>query len=86
MRGGDPALVVLGASGDSRAVSAHNTDLLSGVDLLRALRRLLSALATLAAALLLGEEGGDPGVVNEVYSASEGAEKNEVKEDAGYLD
>ena len=84
MRGGDPALVVLGASGDSRAVSAHNTDLLSGVDLLRALRRLLSALATLAAALLLGEEGGDPGVVNEVYSASEGAEENKVKEDAGY--
>lgn len=83
MRGRDPALVVLRARGDSRAVSADNANLLGGVDLLRALGRLLGALTTLAATLLLGEESGDPGVVDEVDSASESAEENEVEEDAG---
>ena len=84
MRGRDPALVVLRARGDSRAVSADNANLLGGVDLLRALGRLLGALTTLAAALLLGEESGDPGVVDEVDGSNEGAEEDEVKEDAGF--
>jgi hypothetical protein len=83
VRGWDPALVVLGASSDSRAISTHNSNLLRGVDLLGALRGLLRALTTLAAPLLLGKEGGDPGVVDEVDGASEGAEEDEVEEDAG---
>lgn len=81
VRGGDPALVVLCAGGDSRAVSADNSNLLSGIDLLGALGRLLGALSTLAATFLLGEEGGDPGVVDEEHSASEGAEEDKVEED-----
>lgn len=84
MRGGDPALVVLRAAGDSRAVSTNDSDLLSRIDLLGALRRLLSALATLAATLLLGEEGADPGVVDEVDGSSESTEEDKVKEDAGF--
>jgi hypothetical protein len=83
VRGRDPALVVLGARGDSRAIGTDNGDLLGGVDLLGALGRLLGALTTLAASLLLGEEGGDPGVVDEVDGSSEGAEEDEVEEDAG---
>lgn len=84
VRSGDPALVVLGARGDRRAIGTDNSDLLRGVDLLGALGRLLGALTTLAAALLLGEESGDPGVVDEVDGSNEGAEEDEVKEDAGF--
>ena len=82
MRSRDPALIVLRAGGDSRAISANNSDLLGGVDLLGALGGLLSTLTTLAAALLLGEEGGDPGVVDEVRDAAENGKDNEVQEDA----
>lgn len=82
VRSRDPALIVLRAASDSRAISTNNSDLLSGVDLLRSLRGLLGALATLAAALLLGEEGSDPGVVDEVDGTSESAKEDEVKEDA----
>lgn len=83
VRGGDPALVVLCAARDSRAVSANNGNLLRGVDFLGALGRLLGAFATLAATLLLGEEGGNPSVVDEVDSSSKGAEEDEVEEDTG---
>lgn len=84
MLGGDPARVVgLGAgSGNGGTVSANNGYLLGWVDLLGAAGRPLGALTTLAAALLLREEGGDPGVVNEEYSAAKNAEKNEIQEDA----
>lgn len=83
MRRRDPALVVrLCARCDSRAISANDGDLVSGVDLLGALGRLLRALAALAAALLLGEEGGDPGVVDEVEGSAKDAEEHEVEEDA----
>lgn len=82
MRGRDPALIVLGARGDSRAISTNDSDLLGGIDLLGALGRLLGALTTLAAALLLGEEGGDPGVVDEVHGSSESTEEDEVEENA----
>lgn len=84
MRGRDPALVVLGAGSYSRTISTDNGNLLGGVDLLGALGRLLGALATLAAALLLREEGGNPGVVDEVDGSSEGAEEDKVEEDAGH--
>lgn len=80
MRSRDPALIVLRAGGDSRAISANNSDLLGGIDLLGALGGLLSTLTTLAAALLLGEKGGDPGVVDEETGTSEGAEEDEVEE------
>jgi hypothetical protein len=83
VRRGDPALVVgLCAGGDSGAVGTNNSNLIGRVDLLGAERRLLRALATLAAALLLGEEGGDPGVVDEVGDSAEDAENNEVQENA----
>jgi hypothetical protein len=79
----NPALVIgLCAGGDSGAVGTNNSNLIGRVDLLGAERRLLRALATLAAALLLGEEGGDPGVVDEVGNSAEDAQNNEVQEDA----
>jgi hypothetical protein len=83
--GGNPALVEstsLGTSGDSRAISANNRDLVGRVDLLSSLRRFLSALAALAAPLLLREQSRDPGVVDEVAGAAEGGEEEEVEEDA----
>jgi hypothetical protein len=78
VRSRDPALIILCARGDSRAISANNSDLLGGIDLLGALGGLLSTLTTLAAALLLGEEGGNPGVINEETGTSEGTEEDEV--------
>jgi hypothetical protein len=83
--GGNPALVEstgLGTGGDSRAISANNRDLVGRVDLLGSLGRSLSALAALAAPLLLREQSRDPGVVDEVASAAEGREEEEVEEDA----
>jgi hypothetical protein len=78
----DPALIVrLCAAGDSGAVSADNGNLVGRVDLLGAERRLLRALAALATTLLLGEEGGDPGVVDEVGDSAEDGENDEVQED-----
>jgi hypothetical protein len=79
----DPTLIVrLCAGSDSGAIGTNNGDLVSGIDLLGAERRLLRALTTLATTLLLGEEGGDPGVVDKVGDATEDTEDNEVKEDA----
>ena len=86
MRGGDPALVEstsLRAAGDSRAVGTDNGNLVGGVDLLGLAGGTLGALAAFAAAALLGEESGDPGVVDEVDDAAEGGEEEEVEEDAG---
>lgn len=80
VRSRDPALIVLRAGGNSRAISANNSDLFGGVDLLGTLGGLLSTLTTLAAALLLREEGGDPGVVDEETGTSEGAEEDKVEE------
>jgi hypothetical protein len=80
----NPALIVrLCAGSDSGTISTNNGNLVGGVDLLGTKRRLLCALATLAAALLLGEEGGDPGVVDEVRDAAEDAKNDEVQEDTG---
>jgi hypothetical protein len=83
--GRDPALVEstsLGTSSDSRAICANNRDLVGRVDLLGSLGRSLSALAALAAPLLLREQSRDPGVVDEVAGAAEGGEEEEVEEDA----
>jgi hypothetical protein len=83
--GRDPALVEstgLGTSSDSRAICANNRDLVGRVDLLSSLRGSLSALAALAAPLLLREQSRDPGVVDEVAGAAEGGEEEEVEEDA----
>jgi hypothetical protein len=75
----DPALIVrLCAGRDSWAISADNGNLVSGVDLLGALGRLLRALSALAATLLLGEEGGDPRVVDKVGDSTEDSEDDEV--------
>jgi hypothetical protein len=81
MRSGDPALIVsLGSRGNSRTISAQDGDLISGVDLLAATGRALGALAALAAALLLREEGSDPGVVDEVDGSGEDAGEDCVQE------
>lgn len=83
VRGRDPALIVgLCAGSDSRTISTNDGNLIGGVDLLALARRRLSTLTTLAAALLLREEGGDPGVVDEVHGSTEGAKEDEVQEDA----
>ena len=79
----DPALVVgIGASGDSRAISTHNRYLLARVHRLGAAGRSFRALATLAAALLLREQRGDPSVVDEEAGSSKCGEQEEVQEDA----
>lgn len=84
MRSGDPARIEsLGATGDGGSISAHNGDLVSGINALASTRRLLGALAALSTALLLGEEGRDPGLIDEVEGSGEGTEKDEVEEDAG---
>jgi hypothetical protein len=84
--GGDPALVEsasLCAAGNGRAVGTNNGNLVGGVNLLSLAGGTLGALAAFAAAALLGEESGDPGVVDEVADAAEGGEQEEVEEDAG---
>jgi hypothetical protein len=83
--GGNPALVEnasLSTSSDSRAIRANNRDLVGRVDLLSSLRGSLSALAALAAPLLLREQSRNPGVVDEVAGAAESGEEEEVEEDA----
>lgn len=83
MSSGDPALIICLRSGsDGRAISANDSNLISGVDLLGATGRLLGAFTTLTTALLLGEESGNPGVINEVHGSAEHAEEDEVQEDA----
>lgn len=82
---GNPALVEatsLSTGGNGRAVSADNGDLVSRVDLLALAGGAAGALASLAATLLLGEQSGDPGVVDEVDDAAEGSQEEEVEEDA----
>jgi hypothetical protein len=80
---GDPALVVrLCPAGDGGSIGTHNGNLLSRVDLLGAARRLLRTLAALAAATLLGEKGGDPGVVDKVDGATKGSQEDDIEEDA----
>jgi hypothetical protein len=82
----DPALIVsLRAGSDSRAISTNDSDLIGRVDLLGTLGRPLRALSTLAATLLLGEEGGDPGVVDKVRNSTEHAQDDEIQEDAIYV-
>jgi hypothetical protein len=84
--GRDPRLIVgRGTAGDSRAISTNNADLVGRVDLLGTARRALGTLAALAATLLLGEESGDPGVVDEVDCTSEDTAEDEVKEDAAKI-
>jgi hypothetical protein len=83
MGGRDPALIVrLRARGNSGAIGTNNGNLVGGVNLLRSAGGTLRALAALATTLLLGEEGGDPGVVDEVRDSAKGAKDNEVEEDA----
>jgi len=83
--GGNPALVEsasLGTACDSWAICADNRDLFGGVDLLASAGGSLSALAALAAPLLLREQSSNPGVVDEVAGATERGEEEEVEEDA----
>jgi hypothetical protein len=83
VRGRNPALIIgLCARGHGGAVSTNNGNLVGRIDLLGLARRHPGALTTLAVALLLGEEGADPGVVNEVDSSAKGTEDDKVKEEA----
>ena len=85
MTSGNPALVEctsLGTGGDSWAICADNRDLVGRVDLLASTGGSLSALAALAAPLLLREQSSDPSVVDEVADATESGEEEEVEEDA----
>ena len=54
--------------------------MVGGIDNLGSAGGLLGALTTLAAALLLGEEGADPGVVNKVDGATKRTEDDEIEE------
>jgi len=81
--GGDPAGIVALRRSNGGAISADNSDLLGGVDLLGAAGGALGTLAALAAALLLGEESGDPGVVDEVDGAGKDAKEDKVEEETG---
>jgi hypothetical protein len=79
---GDPALVIGLSSGcDSRVVSTNNTSLVGWVGFLATAGRCLSTLATFTTTALLREEGGDPGVVDEVDGSTEGSEKDGIEED-----
>jgi hypothetical protein len=83
--GGDPALVEstsLCAASDGRAVGTNDGNLVSGVDLLALAGGTASTLAAFAAAALLGEQGSDPGVIDEVADAAESGEEEKVEEDA----
>lgn len=83
---GDPALVIrLCARGNGGAIGADNGNLVSGIDLLGSERGLLGALSTLTTTLLLGEESGDPGVVDKVRNATENGKDNKVQEDAARM-
>jgi len=78
---GDPALVIGLSSGcDSRVIST-NTSLVGWVDFLATAGRCFGALATSTTTALLREEGGNPGVVDEVDGSTEGCEKDGIEED-----
>lgn len=80
----NPALIVahLSARSDSWTIGTHHGNLFAWINWLRATARTLCTLSAFAAALLLWEESGDPGAVDEVDSATEGSEDDEVQEDA----
>ena len=83
MLGWDPALIVdLGSGGNSWAISANNSNLIGGIDLLGTAGGAFGTLAALPAALLLREEGGDPSVVDEVDGATKDGEEDKVEEEA----
>lgn len=79
----DPALVVgLGTRCHSRAILADDRSLVSGIDGLGAARRLLRALTALAASLLLREQRGNPGIVDEVAGAAKSSRQKQVQKDS----
>lgn len=80
----DPALIVsLRAACNRRSIAAGNCDLFRGVDTLYAAGGATSALTAFAGnALLLAEEGCEPGVVDEVGGACEEGGEDQVEEDA----
>jgi len=78
----DPALVVcLRTACDSRAVGSKDCHLIGGIYFLSS-ERLPGAFAAFAPAGFLREEGRDPGVVDEVESAEEDGEEEEVEKNA----
>jgi hypothetical protein len=83
----NPALIVSllrhGASCHRGSITSNDGNLvLRGDCFLRASRGTLCALSALAAAAGLWEERLNPGLVDKVECASEGAEEEEIEEDA----
>lgn len=79
----NPALVVcLSTACDSWTIGTDNADLIRWIDLLGLARGALSPLTALAATLLLGEESGVPGVINEVACTTKSTGEDKVQEDA----
>lgn len=82
MGSGDPAFIVgLCTGSNSRSISTGNSNLVSGIDLLASAGGAFGTLATLATALLLRKQSGNPGVVNKVDGSGEGSEENNIEED-----
>lgn len=68
----NPALVVRRSFGGySWSIGSHDRNLIGWIDWLRLARRSLGAFTAFASTTLLGEEGGDPGAVDEIACASE---------------
>lgn len=82
MMGRDPALIIrLRTTRHSRSIGTQNPDLLTRIHLLGPMSRLPGPLATFALAALLGEEGRDPSVVDEVEGSHEGDCEEEVEKE-----
>lgn len=78
----NPALVICrGFRGHRWSIGSNDGDLISRINLLRLAGRFLGAFAALASTALLGEQGTDPGAVNEIACASEGSAEKEIEED-----
>lgn len=80
----DPAFIIssLTPTRDGRSISSHNTDLIIRIHLLSPRSGFARAGSVFAATFVLGEEGRDPGVVDEIDCSREEAEEEEVEEDA----
>lgn len=78
----NPAFVVcLRTTSDSWTIGPRNSYLVGGIHFLSS-ERLSGAFAALAATGFLREEGGDPGVVDEVEGAEEDSEEEEIEENS----
>ena len=79
----DPTLIVgLRTRRNSRTIRSQDAHLVRRINLLGAASGALSTVAAFASTRFLREEGGDPGVVDEVACSGKDGQEEEVKEDA----